>query len=197
MERLFSIDPIFISIHEKFGSPPNWTRPQGFETLCKIILEQQVSLASANAHFEKLKSRLSSFTPDEIASKSVEDLREAQISRQKSSYLIGLSEAVLSGKLLLEELPDLEEIEIRERLTSIKGIGKWSSDIYLLFCLQSKDVMPLGDIAVIKTIKELKEVEFEKIEEVSNSWKPLRSLATFFLWHYYLRKRKRSAEDYI
>ena len=197
MERLFSMDPIFIGIHEKFGSPPNWTRPQGFETLCKIILEQQVSLASANAHFEKLKSRLSSFTPEEIVSKSVENLREAQISRQKSSYLIGLSEAVLSGKLLLEELPNLEEIEIRERLTSIKGIGKWSSDIYLLFCLQSKDVMPLGDIAVIKTIKELKDVEYEKIEEISNTWSPLRSLATFFLWHYYLRKRKRSAEDYI
>lgn len=197
IEKLLELDPVFDLIHKTYGTPPNWTRPQGFETLCKIILEQQVSLESANAHFQKLKSKIKLFKPENIALLSIPELREAQISRQKSTYLIGLSQAILNGDLDLDTFSKMEEEAIRNKLTAIKGIGKWTSDIYLLFCLQAKDIMPLGDIAVVNTIKELKGVENDKLDEISSVWKPLRSLATFFLWHYYLKKRNRSAEEYI
>jgi DNA-3-methyladenine glycosylase II len=91
-------------------------------------------------------------------------------------------------------LPELPVADIREQLKSVKGIGDWSADIYLMFCLQAKDVFPSGDIAVINTIRELTDfVSKEGILEYSERWKPYRSLATYFLWHYYLSKRKRSS----
>src|ERR1035437_770055 len=153
--RLFKADGIFVTIHDLYGEPPNWNRPQGFTTLARIILEQQVSLQSANAHFTKLNSALSSFTPQEILQLSDTEMRQCQISRQKATYLRALSAAVLDRKIDLEGLSDLPVADIRDQLTSIKGIGHWTADIYLMFCLQAKDIFPIGDIAVVKTIMEL------------------------------------------
>jgi DNA-3-methyladenine glycosylase II len=191
-KRLLKTDKIFARIHKQYGPPPNWTRPQGFITLSKIILEQQVSLASAAAHFIKLESFLPEFSPTHILQLSDEEMRRCQISRQKTAYLRALSNAILQDDIDLSKLSSLDEAEVRKQLTAIKGIGHWTADIYLMFCLQAKDIFPAGDIAVINTVKELSGAKTkEEIIQLAEKWKPYRSLATYYLWHYYLRKRNR------
>lgn len=193
IKHLIGIDGIFGTIYEMYGPPPNWTRPQGFISLSKIILEQQISLASANAHFLKLNNYLIEFTPSKILLLSDEEMRNCHISRQKAKYLRALSLAILNGDLVLEELPKLSEPEIRINLTKITGIGDWTADIYLMFCLQSKDIFPAGDIAIVNTVKELTDSKTRvEILFLAEKWRPYRSLASYFLWHYYLSKRKSS-----
>ncbi|MBP9119726.1 MAG: DNA-3-methyladenine glycosylase 2 family protein [Ignavibacterium sp.] len=192
IKKLTASHKIFFKIKERYGIPPNWQRPQGFVSLSKIILEQQVSLASAEAHFKKLNSYIKDFAPKEILRLTDEELRACQISRQKAKYLRELSLAVINKDLIFEELPIIGSKEVREKLTSIKGIGDWTTDIYLMFCLQSKDIFPLGDIALINTIKELTKVKtHSEIVSLTQKWKPYRSLAAYFLWYYYLKKRNR------
>jgi DNA-3-methyladenine glycosylase II len=192
IKQLIRKDSIFESINAMYGPPPNWTRPQGFGSLSRIILEQQVSLASANAHFLRLNNYLNGFTPANMLSLTDDEMRQCQISRQKAKYLRALSAAILNHDLNLEELPKLDEAEIRRKLTAIKGIGEWTTDIYLMFCLQSKNIFPTGDVAIVNTIKELGHiVSKEEMVKLAEKWTPFRSLAAYFLWHYYLSKRKR------
>ena len=191
-KKLTSSHKIFSFIKDKYGIPPNWQRPEGFVSLSRIILEQQVSLASAEAHFIKLNNYLPEFSPSEILKLTDEEMRACQISRQKAKYLRALSQAVLNNEINLDSLSSLNPLEVRARLTSIKGIGDWTTDIYLMFCLQSKDIFPLGDIALITTIKELTNIKSEEgIIRFTKKLKPLRSLAAYFLWYYYLKKRNR------
>lgn len=193
---LIKTDKIFADIYKQHRSPPNWSRPQGFATLAKIILEQQVSLASANAHFLRLSNYIIKFTPSNILKLTDDELRMCQISRQKSKYLRELSTAILNKNIDLGELPNLSEAETRKQLTSIKGIGNWTVDIYLMFCLQAKDIFPIGDIAVVSTLKELTSAKTkEEVISLIERWKPLRSLATYFLWHYYLTKRNKKSSQ--
>ena len=195
IQKLISIDEIFRLIEIKYGDPPNYQRPQGFISLSRIILEQQVSLASANAHFIKLNSFLPEFSPKEILKLSDEEMLFCQISRQKAKYLRELSKSILLGEINLDELQFSDAVEVRSRLTAIKGIGDWTTDIYLMFCLQSKDIFPHGDIAIINTIKELTPAKTRsEIEALAETWKPFRSLAAYFLWHYYLKSRNRPSE---
>jgi DNA-3-methyladenine glycosylase II len=194
IKKLTTSNKIFSKIKDLYGIPPNWQRPQGFVSLSRIILEQQVSLASAEAHFNKLNSYIKEFTPKEILKLSDEEFRSCQISRQKAKYFRELSNAVLNKELVFEDLTRLSPEEVRIKLTSIKGIGNWTTDIYLMFCLQSKDIFPLGDIALINTIKGLTKVKTKPgIVRLTQKWKPYRSLAAYFLWHYYLRKRNRKS----
>lgn len=192
IERLLEMDDIFISIHELYGQPPNWARPEGFESLSKIILEQQISLASAQAHFLKLTNYIGDFIPENILKLSDQEMRDCQISRQKSTYLRCLSHALIDGSLDMDVLPSLGEEAIRKNLKSIKGIGNWTTEVYLMFCLQSKDIFPIGDIALVNTIKELTHADTrEEILQLASKWSPLRTLASYYLWHYYLLKRNR------
>ena len=192
IKKLTSSHKLFSKIKEQYGIPPNWQRPQGFISLSRIILEQQVSLASADAHFNKLNGYIKEFTPAEILKLSDEEMRACQISRQKAKYLRALSNAVINKELIFEQLQKFSPEEVRKKLTSIKGIGNWTTDIYLMFCLQSKDIFPLGDIALINTLKELTKVKtYSGIVRLTKKWKPCRSLAAYFLWHYYLNKRNR------
>ena len=192
IKKLTSTHKIFSFIKNKYGIPPNWQRPEGFVSLSKIILEQQVSLASAEAHFRKLNNYLREFSPTEILKLTDKEMRACQISRQKAKYLRALSQNVLSKELDFDELSKLSSDEVRKKLTSIKGIGDWTTDIYLMFCMQSKDIFPLGDMALITTIKELTKINSEEgTIRFTKNLKPLRSLAAYFLWYYYLKKRKR------
>ena len=192
INHLLKSDNVFTKIYALYGPPPDWQRPEGFISLARIILEQQVSLQSANAHFNKLNSYLPEFTPAEILKLSDMEMLSCQVSKQKSTYLRELSSAIISRKIDLENLRQLPETEIRIQLKSIKGIGDWTADIYLMFCLQSKDIFPAGDIAIVNTVKELTSaVSPEEIIARAALWKPYRSLASYFLWHYYLRKRNR------
>lgn len=193
IQVLLKLDPIFSQIHSQYGLPPDVSRAPGFVSLAKIILEQQVSLASAVAHFRKLQSHMGDFTPENILKMSDEELRACHISRQKSSYLRGLSASISDGKLDLDTIHLLPDEEIRTTLKSLKGIGDWTTDVYMMFCLGSKDIFPIGDIALVNTLKELFPItNREEMLTFSERWKPLRSLATQFLWHHYLRKRNRS-----
>jgi len=195
IDLLIGRHSLFATIWEAYGLPPDWSREAGFESLGRIILEQQVSLASANAHFQKLNAYLDEFSPLHILKLTDEEMRSCQISRQKAKYLRALSAAICSGEIDLGQLADLSEPDIRLKLTGIKGIGHWTADIYLMFCLQEKDIFPIGDVAVVNTVKELSGVQtVNEIRALAESWRPLRSLATYFLWHYYLKKRGRGAE---
>lgn len=193
INKLTIAQKLFAGIKGKYGVPPNWTRPQGFVSLSRIILEQQVSLASAEAHFIKLNNYLPEFSPTEILKLTDEEMRACQISRQKTKYLRALSHSILNKEFDFDKMFKLSPSEVRKILTNIKGIGNWTADIYLMFCLQSKDIFPLGDIALITTIKELTKVKTKDgIIRLTQKWKPYRSLAAYFLWHYYLKKRNRS-----
>lgn len=193
---LIQKDQLFFDIYNQHQSPPNWFRPPGFITLAKIILEQQVSLSSANAHFLKLNGYITEFTPANILKLSDDEMRECQISGQKSKYLRELSNTILNKDIDLEELSNLDEAEIRNQLIRIKGIGHWTIDVYLMFCLGAKDILPLGDIAIVNTLKELTNAQTkEEMIVLSEKWKPFRSLATYFLWHHYLIKRKRQSSQ--
>jgi DNA-3-methyladenine glycosylase II len=192
VKKIIATHKIFAAIYKQYGSPPNWSRPEGFVSLARIILEQQVSLASANAHFLKLNTYLKEFTPSNILKLTDDEMRNCQISRQKAKYLRELSTAILQGSIDLEKLSDLSEAEIRKQLTAIKGIGDWTTDVYLMFCLQAKDIFPVGDIALVNTVKELTDAKTkEEILLLAEKWRSCRSLASYFLWHYYLKKRGR------
>ena len=185
-------DKVFALIIEQFGIPAIPARPQGFETLALLILEQQVSIDSAKATFLKLKNVVESFTAKYLLALSFEDYRTCGVSRQKTSYIKALASAVINKDIDIESLPFKSPDAVREELIKIKGIGNWTIDVYLIFCLKSTDIIPLGDIAVVNTIKELFNIDDKnEMETYTKSWSPHRSAATFLLWHYYLGKRKR------
>lgn len=192
IEYLSEKDAIFKFIIEKYGLPTIPKRPEGFETLVLLILEQQVSIDSAKATFLKLKEKENILHPENLVSLTDEEFRAVGVSRQKTSYIKALSMAIINEDVQLESLGSKTAKEVREELIQIKGIGNWTVDIYLMFCLQEPDLLPLGDIAVVNTIKELLDIhEKEKMEVHSQKWMPHRSMATFLLWHYYLKKRNR------
>ena len=197
IEYLITIDPVIGQLYDKYKKPYIPTRPEGFETLCKLILEQQVSLVSAKACYLRLKLFLGEITPTTISKASSEDLNANSVSRQKVIYLKALSNAILEKKIDLQTLSFKSSDEVRKELIKIKGIGNWTIDVYLMFSLHKEDVIPLGDIAIKNTIKELYGCSSdEKILEISGKWKPYRTMASFFLWHYYLEKRNRKPLEY-
>lgn len=190
---LIAQDEIFSQIIDLYGPPAFISRPPGFENLCKTILEQQVSLASARASFNKLKTLIKDFTPQNIVEVTEQEFRECGISRQKTSYLRGLAEAILEGAIDIDNLEIKDDKEVRAELLQVKGIGNWTVDIYLMFSLQSPDILPIGDIGILSAIKDL--WGFTTVEQIvmhTEKWKPYRTTAAFFLWHYYLEKRGRN-----
>jgi DNA-3-methyladenine glycosylase II len=192
LDYLFEQDVIFKMIIEKYGIPKIPKRPEGFETLVLLILEQQVSIDSAKATFLKLKAKERDFQPQALLNLSNEEFRGLGVSRQKTTYIKALSTAILNNDIDLESLRAKSAEEVREELIKIKGIGNWTIDVYLIFCLQNPDLLPLGDVAVVNTIRELFLVESkEEMAIYGIRWSPHRSLATFLLWHYYLEKRGR------
>ncbi|MFC0773738.1 DNA-3-methyladenine glycosylase family protein [Terrimonas alba] len=180
-------------ILKKYGYPPLWSRPSSFSTLIHIILEQQVSLASALAAFNKLKEKIGLITPEKVLSLSDEEMRACYFSRQKTIYARHLAEAIVSSQLNLEELSILPDHLIREKLKQIKGIGDWTVDVYLLFALKRTDVFPVGDLAMVNAFRDIKqlskEISREAIIEMARPWQPYRSIGTMLLWHHYIQKR--------
>ena len=188
-------DPIFQTIIEKWGLPQIPSRPQGFETLVLLILEQQVSIDSAKATYTKLKKEISNLNPENLLETSADVFRACGVSRQKTTYIKCLADAIIEKTINLESLSKKPAEMIRQELIKIKGIGNWTIDVYLMFCLQSPDILPLGDIAVVNTIKELLDIHSrEEMEVYTQKWAPHRSVATFLLWHHYLQKRNRKVE---
>lgn len=192
IKYLTELDTKFKTIIEEYGLPPSWSRKEGFESLCRIILEQQVSLESGKAAYEKLKTLTSSFTPKNVAKLTMEQMRAATVSRQKSGYILGLASTILDGNLNLTTMSGSQPNEAVDRLVKIKGIGPWTAEVYTLFALRAPDIYPRGDIALINTIKELWHVaDADEALNKTLEWAPYRSTASFLLWHHYLSKRGR------
>jgi DNA-3-methyladenine glycosylase II len=191
--KLSRKDPDLKKIIQQHGHPPMWTRPASFPTLILFILEQQVSLASAYAAFKKLKQRIGLITPLRILALSDADLRACYFSRQKIVYARELARAVQSKQLKLRGLDDKHEDHIRHELKKIKGIGDWTVDVYLMHALQRTDLFPLGDIALVNSLKEVKQLPHHTTKEemlaIAESWRPYRTVASMILWHAYIQKR--------
>nr|WP_277352196.1 hypothetical protein [Knoellia sp. DB2414S] len=170
-------------------------RDPGFASLVLFILEQQVSLASAAAAYRKVLARIGTMSPRALLAATPEELRADGVSRQKDRYLRALAEAVESGSLDLEALAGMPDDEVRARLTSLPGIGRWTADVYLLACLGRPDLWPVGDRALQVAVAEalgLEEVPDQaRLEELGERWRPHRSTAARLLWHGYLSRRGR------
>lgn len=182
------------SIIHQYGYPPMWKRNATFETLVHIILEQQVSLASALAALNKLKEKIGEITPDKLLLLSDEELKACYFSRQKIIYTKHLANEIISGQLNLEDVSLMDNDAVRRELIKIKGIGNWTVDVYLMMVLQRSNLFPLGDVALMKSIKETKQLPKETSKEaiamIAEKWKPHQTIAAFILWHGYLCKRK-------
>jgi len=192
-DKLARKDRHLFAIIRQYGYPPMWTRRGNFQTLIHIILEQQVSLASARAALNKLRERIGTITPKKLLALSDEDLKTCYFSRQKTVYARYLANAIVSKQIILKKFSDLDDAEIRRQLKTIKGIGDWTVDVYLLFALQRTDLFPLGDLAMVNALKEVKqlskETKQEELLKLAERWRPYRSIATMLLWHYYIQKR--------
>ena len=192
-DQLAKKDKQLRSVIKQYGYPPVWTRRPSFQTLVHIILEQQVSLASARAALNKLKKRLGRITPEKLLALSDEELKACYFSKQKTVYVRCLAQAIVSKEIRLKELSSLDDAAVRQQLKAIKGVGDWTVDVYLLFALQRANVFPLGDLAMVNALKELKgltkQTKHEELLMLADGWQPYRSVATMLLWHYYLRKR--------
>lgn len=177
------------------GYPPMWTRSNSFESLVHIILEQQVSLASALATLNKLKQYIGDINPGNILSLSDEEMRACYVSRQKAGYIRGLAQAINDKTIDLNTLADLPDETVRAKLIQLKGIGHWTIDVYLMFVLQRADLFPIEDLAAVNALKKLKQLDKgtdkEALLAISSSWQPYRSVASMMLWHYYLSQTKK------
>ena len=193
-KKLAKIDADLKVIFETYGTPPLWKREASFATLIHIILEQQVSLASALSTFNKLREKLGDITPENVLSLSDEEMKLCYFSRQKTVYARELAKAVLDGNLDLESLKSLPNADVKIELKKVKGIGDWTSDIYLLMALLRVDVMPKGDLALHVAYRNLKKLEraptSDEFQIIAEKWKPFRAVAARLLWHFYLSYKK-------
>lgn len=190
VRELVARDPHFGPVIGEYGIPPVWSREPGFATLVLLILEQQVSLASARAAFERLTARIGPVAPEGVLALDDGELREVGFSRQKSRYARTLAVAVLDGELDLERLTALPDDEARSALVALPGIGPWTADVYLLACLGRPDVWPVGDVALQAAAQRVKALDARptpaELDALGEAWRPFRSVAAQLLWHRYL-----------
>jgi len=186
-------DAHLAEVVQKYGPPPLWVRDPGFPTLVHIILEQQVSLASAKAAFARLNAAVRPLTPGRFLKLTDAELLRIGFSRQKTLYTRLLAESLARRYFDLRELHNLQDDAARKMLVVFKGIGKWTADIYLLSALRRPDIWPTGDLALATAVQEVKRLRRrpspEKLEKMSAPWKPWRAVAARLFWHHYLSKR--------
>lgn len=189
-EDLAAKDEDLRRVIEMYGQPPMWSRPNNFESLVHIILEQQVSLASALAALNKLRERVQEITPARVLLLTDEEFKACYCSRQKTAYIKYLAEAIVNGEVDLERFEEMHDDEIRAKLTALKGIGNWTVDIYLMFVLHRSDYYPIGDLAQVNALKRLKglpeSTPREQLIAIAEQWSPYRTIASMMLWHFYL-----------
>lgn len=183
-------DPDLAAILTAHGPPPLWERPQGFPTLVHIILEQQVSLASARAAFTRLQAVLGDVTPQAFLTLDDAQLKTIGFSRQKTGYARGLAQAIREGRFDPHDLAHLEDDDVRQRITALKGLGAWSADIYLLMALLRPDIFPTGDLALALAVQRAKHLPAlptgTELQQLALAYRPHRAVAARMFWHYYL-----------
>ncbi len=191
--ELAARDARLAAILASHGPPPLWAREQGFPTLLHIILEQQVSLASARAAFDKLAAVAAPLTPERFLELDDVTLKAVGFSRQKARYGRELAAALVSGSLDVDKIEELEDDAARAALMRVVGIGRWTADIYLLMALLRPDVWPAGDLALTVAAVEALGLPAApaqaELAELAAAWQPWRAVAARLLWQAYLKKR--------
>jgi DNA-3-methyladenine glycosylase II len=184
---------------ERLGAPPIWGRRPGFPALVRIILEQQVSLRSADAMFRRLDTHLGGVIPVAFAEAGVLGLRRLGVTRQKAAYLHGLATRLANGTLDLAAVSRAADEVGRRTLLDIPGLGPWSVDIYYLMALRRPDVWPRGDLALATALRDLKGLRalpsHRQQLEFAVQWTPWRSVAARILWALYLSERRKKSVD--
>lgn len=192
VSQLASMDADFAPIAEAFGAPPLFESEPGFATLVRIMLGQQVSLASAQAIYERLAAVASPLTHASLLALDDDALRRAGFSRQKVDYVKALARAIESGELDLDALDSMPDDEVRARLLVLRGVGPWTAEMYLLRALRRSDAFPSGDLALQIAAQEIKRLRVRpsalELETIAESWRPLRSIAARMLWQHYLNR---------
>lgn len=189
LDALAGRDRRFARALEQAGYPEPRLRDRGYATLLRTIVGQQVSVAAATSMWNKLEAKLGAgCAPERLLAEDFDSLRACGLSRQKQGYARSLAELVVSGALLLDALPDDDE-EAIAYLTQVKGIGRWSAEIYLLFAEGRPDIWPAGDLAVQEGLKRILLLDERPVErsarELADGWRPHRGAAAIFTWHYY------------
>ena len=186
-------DPALGAVVERFGLPPMWAREPGFPTLINVMLEQQVSLASAKAAFERLCAARDPLTPASFLELDDQELFEIGFSRQKTRYGRELARSIMSGAVDLDALRDLDDDGVDAALTSVVGFGPWTATLYRLMVLLRPDAWPAGDIALAQAIAEVRRLPHRpaasEMLALAEGWRPWRAVAARILWHHYLSVR--------
>jgi len=199
IQSLCDSDPDLAHILTILKPPTFWTRKPGFASLIRIILEQQVSLASARASFDRLLAAVSPLTPDRFLELDEARLRSCGFSRQKIAYGRNLAYAIADGHLNLSVLNTKVDQTARSELVKVKGIGPWTANIYLMTVLRRPDIWPTEDLALAVATQQLKRLKTrptpQELDNLSIDWKPWRAVAARLLWHYYLNGRKNTKES--
>lgn len=192
VDELARRDADLARIVDRIGPPPLWAREPGFPTLVLLILEQQVSLASARAAFNRLEAALGAVTPAGVLSLSDDELRGVGFSRQKSGYARDLATAIQRGEFDPDHLAALDDDGVRRALTARKGIGPWTAEIYLLMVLRRPDAWPIGDLALATAVQQVKGLAQRPtpadLTALAEAWRPWRAVAARLLWHHYLAR---------
>lgn len=192
LEYLSRCDPDMGNIRKRYGIPPVWSREPGFSTLIYIILEQQLSLASAKAAYDRLLAAVNPLTPERFLALDDVALKRIGFSRQKIIYGRHLAAAIIIGSLDLEALGTMDDGAVKSELMKIKGIGAWTADIYLLRALLRANAWPGGDLALAVAVQEVKRLPIrpspDELEMMSRIWEPWRAVAARLLWLYYLER---------
>lgn len=184
------MDPVLAELVERNGVPPLWPREPDFTTLLRLVLEQQVSLASADAAYRKLEDAMGVVEPAPFLEFDDEELKVIGFSRQKAGYVRGIASGLIDGSMDLDLLAELPDEEAASLLIAIRGIGPWTAACYLLFALRRPDVWPPGDRALEVSIGRVYELPGAAPSEAANEraleWRPFRAVAARLLWHEYL-----------
>ncbi len=200
LAEICAADSDLAGVVASYGPPPIWRRPAGFRTMLYLILEQQVSLASARATYEKLVARLGAEpVPVAFLALDDEDLRGVGLSRQKTRYGRALAEAVRDGTLKLDGLRRRDDEAAKAELMQLPGIGHWTADIYLMEALGRPDVWPVGDLALAVGAERVKGLhgrpDQDALMALGEAWRPWRAVAARILWHYYLNTVRKGRGD--
>jgi DNA-3-methyladenine glycosylase II len=195
VEILEARDPALGEVVARHGPPPLWAREPGFATLVHLVLEQQVSLASAQAAFDRLRAAVDPLAPAGFMRLDDAQLLAIGFSRQKARYGRALAAALLDGSLDLAAMPALDDDAVDAALTSVPGIGPWTATIYRLMVLRRPDAWPVHDIALAQAIAEVRGLgrrpAAAEMHDLAEGWRPWRAVAARILWHHYLSVRGR------